>query len=687
MNSVLLSSNMRQTRVFRKAEFDFSSVEKLCQEWQQGKLSNFDYLMQLNNLSGRSFNSLSQYPIFPWVLSDYCSKEIDLDNPESFRDLSKTMGALKRPESELSRYYRDTSEIDVHPYHFAIHYSSPAVVLHYLVRLEPYTQCHWRLNRGFDKPNRMFHSLQTTWETAGIMDLKELIPEFFYLKEFLINGNNIDFDKRTSGEPVGDVVLPLWSGNDSRQFIMLHRKALESAFVSSTINDWIDLIFGSKQRGKAAVDAYNVFKPKTYDDKVDFSAMDRALFLEIREFGQTPAQLFTRKHPLRSEFNNRSVYLEFVEKFTYGKLVVLPFPVGFLDPHGDERYRFLPPNHCRIASSDWLLSWGLDYGLITLQNSSTADILKFTNLHHGYVNCMVISSDGRKLLMGGSDAVISVWRLGFVDGMPRLFLIGILQGHITGVIHISLSEKFGYCVSVSEDHQVIVWDLNRFCPVGCIPKSIHNVTATCVEREFGDFLVCTSGGLFLYDCNFQFIASYIGGLTSISAVAICSSVSKMDILASNFIVTGHQDGAVAIWKVQYLGNTKPNSRAEAKDVDEKTWKIVLVRIFIQTEHVSPIISIRWCESLDRFWTGDVQGIVCEWSLLPHVAVDCCVEKLAQKLGLEVGLVRSNFPTCFVCRNKFKPSDLRAACKLCQVVFCIGCELSHCREPSHKSKRT
>lgn len=49
--------------------------------WTKGELSNFQYLMLINTLAGRTFNDLTQYPVFPWVLSDYTSKELDLTNP------------------------------------------------------------------------------------------------------------------------------------------------------------------------------------------------------------------------------------------------------------------------------------------------------------------------------------------------------------------------------------------------------------------------------------------------------------------------------------------------------------------------------------------------------------------------------------------------------------------------------
>lgn len=32
-----------------------------------------------------------QYPVFPWILSDYNSKTLDLGDPSSFRDLSKVV--------------------------------------------------------------------------------------------------------------------------------------------------------------------------------------------------------------------------------------------------------------------------------------------------------------------------------------------------------------------------------------------------------------------------------------------------------------------------------------------------------------------------------------------------------------------------------------------------------------------
>lgn len=74
------------SRLFRLMAKSFSK------RWQNGEISNFQYLMHLNTLAGRGYSDLTQYPVFPWVLADYESEEVDLLNPNTFRKLDKPMG-------------------------------------------------------------------------------------------------------------------------------------------------------------------------------------------------------------------------------------------------------------------------------------------------------------------------------------------------------------------------------------------------------------------------------------------------------------------------------------------------------------------------------------------------------------------------------------------------------------------
>ena len=76
-------------------------------------------------------------------------------------------------------------------HHYASHYSNSGGVLHYLVRVPPYTQQFIDYQDGrFDVPDRTFHNMATTWRMVidpGNTDVKEMIPEFFYFPEFLLN--------------------------------------------------------------------------------------------------------------------------------------------------------------------------------------------------------------------------------------------------------------------------------------------------------------------------------------------------------------------------------------------------------------------------------------------------------------------------------------------------------------------
>lgn len=88
-----------------KQEYAFKIMAKsFSKRWQIGEISNFQYLMHLNTLAGRGYSDLTQYPVFPWVLADYESKNLDLTNEKSFRKLNKSMGCqTEEGEEEFKR--------------------------------------------------------------------------------------------------------------------------------------------------------------------------------------------------------------------------------------------------------------------------------------------------------------------------------------------------------------------------------------------------------------------------------------------------------------------------------------------------------------------------------------------------------------------------------------------------------
>lgn len=123
-----------------------------------------------------------------------------------------------------------------------------------------------RATPRFDCSDRQFHSVPAAWQARmeNPVDVKELIPEFFYFPEFLENQNGegtalspsgehrersvsliilmlpAGFDLgclQLSNEKVGDVVLPRWASS-REDFIHQHRKALVRRGVHSILGEF-----------------------------------------------------------------------------------------------------------------------------------------------------------------------------------------------------------------------------------------------------------------------------------------------------------------------------------------------------------------------------------------------------------------------------------------------------------------
>ena len=67
------------------------NLAEVTQLWRDSQITNFEYLVFLNKMAGRSFNDLMQYPIFPFVLADYESAVLELDDPHVYRNFKKPM--------------------------------------------------------------------------------------------------------------------------------------------------------------------------------------------------------------------------------------------------------------------------------------------------------------------------------------------------------------------------------------------------------------------------------------------------------------------------------------------------------------------------------------------------------------------------------------------------------------------
>ena len=208
-----------------------SSASNMTLKWQNGVISNYEYLMHVNNLADRTMNNLSQYPVYPWVFTDYTSPNIDVTDPQIYRDLTKPIGALtpKRLQNILERY----KEMPDPKFMYGSHYSTPGYVTYYLMRSQPDLML-CLMGGKFDHPDRVFAGISESWNNVLVnsADFKELIPQFYDGDgSFLENKMRINFGKRQNGSVVDNVALPPWAAS-AKDFICKMRAGLESDYVS-----------------------------------------------------------------------------------------------------------------------------------------------------------------------------------------------------------------------------------------------------------------------------------------------------------------------------------------------------------------------------------------------------------------------------------------------------------------------
>jgi hypothetical protein len=186
----LPSEYRNESTFFQRTAIEQTVAWKLC------NLSNFEYLLLLNSLMGRSFRDQSFYPIMPWIVSDFDSDILKLNDPTFFRSF------------EIPREFSDNCG-------------------YYLSRIEPFHS----LNSGKEE----FQSIKEAFSLNC-----ELVPEFFISSEFLVGSSN-------------PVILPKWADSPI-DFIYKHRIALESDYISSHLHQWVSSIgFECPQRNLHSV--------------------------------------------------------------------------------------------------------------------------------------------------------------------------------------------------------------------------------------------------------------------------------------------------------------------------------------------------------------------------------------------------------------------------------------------------
>ncbi|KAJ3655160.1 hypothetical protein Zmor_014297 [Zophobas morio] len=454
-------------------------------QWQNGIISNYDYLLYVNSLGDRTINDLTQYPVFPWIVSNYSNNELDLKDPVNFRDLSKPVGALDKVR--LRRLLERYEEMSHPKFMYGSHYSTPGFVLFYLARLYPhYVLC---LQSGrFDHPDRMFNSVGDVFKNCqtNMSDFKELIPEFYDVEEegkFLVNNLGINFGYRHNGLKVGDVELPPWA-ESPKNFVDKLRGALESDIVSQSLHQWIDLIFGYKQQGEEAIKANNLFYHLCYEGNVDLDSIQdlnqrHALEVQIMEFGQIPKQVFKVPHPSRKvglPLLTEPYQVKSTETEDLWRNMNLLESVSTFNTHKNTVSRLFISDDCTRVTS---VGHDSKLKVFSLQQNRQ---IRSANIGYMPLSSCVQMPNVNILVIGSWDNQIILYDLDYGKVTESVL------AHEDAITCISWGTKSNILVSGSGDCTVKIWKgLNTngvIKPIQCLQKQIdHNSHVNCLDFD------------------------------------------------------------------------------------------------------------------------------------------------------------------------------------------------------------
>lgn len=478
---------------------------KITQMWQKHEITTWSYLYYLNLLSGRSYNDLSQYPVYPFLITYHALDTFDFHEKENFRDLERPIQSFY--ESDLPRRMESYNAMG---YLYPAAYSSEMNIVNFMIRCEPFTTEHIRFQSGtFDDANRGFMSFEHEWRKLTTNKYySELIPELFTMPQALVNENGFDLGTafcpemhQVDGKPeeisFSNVLLPKWTSDQPMHYIAVNRIVLENEFyVSSHINKWIDLVFGIYRND---FDHENVYRKECYPEyDPSPEEVENANHI-LNNLGCVPIQIFNSEHPKRDSFSLKTPTIQFTSDkpiVTITKNFVFTATSYYdLNQLGlISMIKHIPKNLAQSYGRVLCVSRSLKLALFESEEYYLS-LVSLTNgkevnrIQHDYamITCAAIIG-GTYLLTCGNDCSVNTWDL----SDPNIPLLSISSFHCDDIIAIGGSSDIGLVVSINKKLQVVFQTLfdNKF--IAAVQLEEKNFGSTPMVTVFKSGIVAIS---------------------------------------------------------------------------------------------------------------------------------------------------------------------------------------------------
>ena len=195
-------------------------VKKLINDVKNGTINNYSYLLKLNYFSSRTFNDVSQYPIFPWLFLDinkinaiFNVVKSNLEKTETITSTSeieenqeenKEIIDIDKLESKSSKKINEelSQKLQLRNFSYPIslqteeqrkiyiksnytphgnHYSTASYLFFYLNRNYPFAESIIELQNMYkENANRLFVSMEQSLKIlSGRFENREALPEIF----------------------------------------------------------------------------------------------------------------------------------------------------------------------------------------------------------------------------------------------------------------------------------------------------------------------------------------------------------------------------------------------------------------------------------------------------------------------------------------------------------------------------
>ncbi|CAD8077015.1 unnamed protein product [Paramecium sonneborni] len=180
-------------------------------------------------------------------------------------------------------------------------------------------------------------------------------------------------------------------------------------------------------------------------------------------------------------------------------------------------------------------------GKLKIWDTSTHTEIEQINDNFDYAFCVAISDDGQHIAACGSnDYIIRIWN--FNDTKQPIFR---LKYHTKTVERIKFVPESSQLVSISQDHQVVIWHETKPEPSRILKHHKSSVKGIAISNNC-KFMATSALDKQLIIWNISNNFSIVHQIQPHKTSCNCIEFSK-DL---KYMVTGGEDGIVKLWKVQ-----------------------------------------------------------------------------------------------------------------------------------------